>query len=43
MDSIGRLSQQALENKADFEPDSAFRSQRQLDTLLSEADFDIVK
>jgi len=43
LDSIGHLPQQVLEKKADFEADSAFRSQKQLDTSLSEKDFGTIK
>jgi hypothetical protein len=43
LDSIGHLPQQALEDKVAFEPDSIFKSQKQLDTLLSKSDFDILK
>jgi len=43
LDSIARLPIQPLEDKVDFEPDSIFKSQRQLDTLLSQPDFNILK
>jgi hypothetical protein len=43
LDSIGHLPQQALEDKVAFQPDSIFKSQKQLNTLLSQQDFDIVK
>jgi len=43
LDSIGHLPQQALEDKVAFEPDSIFKSQKQMDTLLSQPDFDIIK
>ncbi len=43
LDSIGHLRQQTLEDKVDFEPDSIFKSQKQLDTILSEKDFGILK
>ena len=43
LDSIGRLPQQPLMDKVAFEPDSAFKSQEQLDTLLSPSDFNTLK
>jgi hypothetical protein len=43
LDSIGHLPQQALMDKADREPDSIFRSQTQLDTLISPKDFETLK
>lgn len=43
LDSIGHLSQQALMHSVAAMPDSAFRSQIPLDTLLCRADFDTLK
>jgi len=43
LDSIGSLPQQPLEDKVAAEPDSIFKFQKQLDTLLSQPDFDILK
>jgi hypothetical protein len=43
LDSIGRLPLQPIADKVAYEPDSIFKSQKQLDTVLSKSDFDILK
>jgi hypothetical protein len=43
LDSIGRLPSQPLEDKVASQPDSIFKFQKQLDTLISKSDFDILK
>lgn len=43
LDSIGNLSTQPLADKAAFWADSVFKSQKQLDTLISVKDFELLK
>jgi len=43
LDSIGHLPQQVLEDMVAAEPDSIFTSQKQLDTMISKSDFDLLK
>jgi len=43
LDSVGHLPTRTLTNKGTFEADSVFKSQKQLDTLISPLDFETLK